>query len=107
MQYEPKIIDSLEISNYTYDTLISGMRSVITSSSNLSSYFSSVDVPVGGKTGTAEVAGKHDFALFSGFAPLDDPNIVSVCVLEQGVNGGNAAIPVSRIFKEFFNNAEK
>ena len=66
-----------------------------------------MNVLVGGKTGTAQVAGKHDFALFSGFAPLDDPNIVAVCVLEQGVNGGNAAIPVSRIFKDHFSITEK
>lgn len=101
-EYTPTVADSVALSGGTYDTLISGMRSVINSSSSLSSYFSSLDVSVGGKTGTAQVSGKKDYALFSGFAPLNDPEIVSVCVIEQGVNGGNAAIPVSRIFKSFF-----
>lgn len=61
---------------------------------------------VGGKTGTAEVAGKKDYALFAGFAPLNSPEIVSVCVLEQGVNGGNAAIPISKIFEKYFEQEE-
>ena len=106
-EYTPKVSDSVEMSSGTYETLISGMRNVITSSSALSSYFSSLDQTVGGKTGTAQVSGKKDYALFSGFAPLNDPKIVSVCVIEQGVNGGNAAIPVSRIFKNFFEPDEE
>ncbi len=101
-EYTPTVIDSVEISDSTYNTLIDGMRNVITSSASLTSYFSSIGVTVGGKTGTAEVAGKYDYALFSGFAPLNDPEIVSVCVIEQGVNGGNAAIPMSALFREYF-----
>lgn len=101
-QSQPKLLDSVSISDSTYDTLISGMRQVILSSSSLTGYFSSVDVLVGGKTGTAEVAGKKDYALFAGFAPLNSPEIVSVCVLEQGVNGGNAAIPISKVFEKYF-----
>ena len=101
-QRQPKILDSVTISDSNYDTLVSGMRQVILSSSSLRSYFSSIDVLVGGKTGTAEVAGKKDYALFAGFAPLNSPEIVSVCVLEQGVNGGNAAIPISKIFEKYF-----
>ena len=57
---------------------------------------------MGGKTGTAEVSGKKDFALFAGVAPLNDPEIVSVCVIEQGGNGAYAAIPIADIFEEYF-----
>lgn len=101
-EYQPKMLEHLEFSDETYATLKRGMREVILSSSSLQSYFSGVDAVVGGKTGTAEVSGKHDFALFAGVAPLDDPDIVSVCVLEQGVNGANAAIPISAVFREYF-----
>lgn len=101
-EYAPKVIETVDFSDSTHATLVSGMRNVITSSASLTNYFSTLDVTVGGKTGTAEVAGKYDYALFSGFAPLDDPEIVSVCVIEQGVNGGNAAIPISALFKEYF-----
>ena len=103
---QPSAADKVEISPATISTLKSGMRRVITSSSALSSYFASLDVTVGGKTGTAEVAGKKDFALFSGFAPFDSPEIVGICVLEEGLNGGNAAIPVRDIFKTYFAQEE-
>lgn len=102
-EYPPIILDSIDISENTYSTLVSGMRNVITSSSNLTNYFSGVDVIVGGKTGTAQKNGMKDFALFAGVAPLDDPKIVSACVLEQGVNGANAAIPMAKVFEKYFN----
>ena len=101
-EYQPRVLEHVEFSDYTYDTLKLGMREVILASDNLTRYFSGVNATVGGKTGTAEVNGKHDFALFAGFAPLDDPDIVSVCVIEQGVNGANAAIPISAVFREYF-----
>ncbi len=102
-EYTPTVLDSVAISEGNYDILVEGMRQVVTSSASLTRYFSTVGVTVGGKTGTAEVSGgKRDLALFGAFAPLDDPKIVSVCVLEQGVNGGNAAIPISDVFKEYF-----
>ncbi len=105
-KYEPTKLAHTEFSDGTYSTLVSGMRQVIRSSSSLTSYFSGVEVEVGGKTGTAEVSGKVDYALFGGVAPLDDPELVSVCVIEQGANGANAAIPVSAIFKTHFNTPE-
>ena len=102
-EYPPIILDSIEISNSTYNTLISGMRNVVTSSQNLTNYFSGVDVIVGGKTGTAQKNGMKDFALFAGVAPLNSPEIVSACVIEQGVNGANAAIPMAKVFEKYFN----
>ena len=101
-EYQPRVAEHTDFSEATYATLKRGMRQVILSSSSLTGYFSGVDAVVGGKTGTAEVSGKQDFALFAGVAPLDDPDIVSVCVLEQGVNGANAAIPISAVFREYF-----
>ena len=101
-EYQPRVLEHTEFSSETYETLKRGMRQVILESDNLQRYFSDVDATVGGKTGTAEVNGKQDFALFAGFAPLDDPDVVSVCVLEQGVNGANAAIPISAVFREYF-----
>jgi penicillin-binding protein 2 len=101
-EYSPTQVDKVEISASTLSTLKSGMRRVISSSSSLSSYFSTLDV--GGKTGTAEVTGKNDYAVFMGFAPFDSPEIVGVCILEEGLNGGNAALPVRDVFKAYFSD---
>ena len=105
-EYNAQVVDSVAISQTSLTTLKSGMRRVITQSSALSSYFASIGVPVGGKTGTAEVAGKSDYALFTGFAPFDDPEIIGICVIEEGQSGVNASIPIRDIFKTYFAQTE-
>lgn len=68
-------------------------------------------VQVGGKTGTAQVAGLHhgikgklnDHAWFAGYAPADNPKIVVVSVVENGGHGGAVAAPVvQRVMERFF-----
>ena len=98
----PTVAEKTEFSQNTYNTLINAMQSVVTTSSEISSYFSGVDQTVGGKTGTAET-GKYDNALFSGFAPVSSPKIVASCVLEYGEAGSNASKVVAKIFEEYFN----
>lgn len=74
-------------------------------------------IEVGGKTGTAQVAavkGKmikseqlpyeiRDHAWFVGFAPVNDPEIAVVALVEHGGHGGSAAAPVVRaVLQEYF-----
>jgi penicillin-binding protein 2 len=63
-------------------------------------------VLVGGKTGTAEVGGKDDYALFMGYAPagpMDEAEIVVVALIEQGGHGNSVAAPVvRRVMEEYF-----
>jgi len=99
---EPTVAEKIEFSQYTYNTLMKAMHSVVSTSDEMSSYFSGVDQTVGGKTGTAET-GKYDNALFSGFAPVSSPKIVASCVLEYGETGSNASKIVADIFEEYFN----
>lgn len=53
-------------------------------------------VPVAGKTGTAEVDGKGDTALFAAVAPADDPRYVVVAVVEEAGFGSTVAAPIVR-----------
>jgi penicillin-binding protein 2 len=63
-------------------------------------------VLVGGKTGTAQVPPKDDYALFMGYAPAGQdkvPEIVVVAVIEQGGHGSSVAAPVvRRVMEEYF-----
>jgi penicillin-binding protein 2 len=55
------------------------------------------DIPIAGKTGTAEPGGgKPDHAWFAGYAPADRPRIAFVVVLEHAGSGGHAAGPLAR-----------
>ncbi|MDQ3978336.1 MAG: penicillin-binding protein 2 [Actinomycetota bacterium] len=60
---------------------------------------------VAGKTGTAEVEGKQDTALFVAFGPTDNPRYVAAVVMEESGFGAAAAAPaVRRIFDGLLNN---
>jgi penicillin-binding protein 2 len=52
--------------------------------------FGQFAVPVAGKTGTAQRAGEPDYALFASYAPVPDPQLVTVVVIERGGHGGVA-----------------
>ena len=52
--------------------------------------------PVAGKTGTAQVFGKQDTALFVSFAPATAPEYVVAVVVEEAGFGGSVAAPVAR-----------
>ena len=103
----PVVLDRVSISQENYSTLIGAMRSVVSSSSVLSSHFSKVPVDVAGKTGTADTGREISNALFSGFAPYDDPKIVVSCVLEEGDAGTNAAKVTAKVFEAFFAQEEE
>ncbi len=74
-------------------------------------------IEVGGKTGTAQIVtvkGKmiksedlpyeiRDHAWFVGFAPVPDPEICVVAMVEHGGHGGSAAAPVVKaVIQEYF-----
>lgn len=51
---------------------------------------------VAGKTGTAQNPGVEDHALFVGYAPAEDPEIVVVVVAEESGHGGSIAAPIAQ-----------
>lgn len=103
-EYTPSVLnDAVAVSDNTLAILKNGMRRVVSENSAVQKHFAALEVEVGGKTGTAQVSGKKDYAVFSGFAPFDSPEVISVCVLEEGVMGSNAAAVVGDIFSEYFN----
>ena len=52
--------------------------------------------------GTAEKDGQEDNALFCGFAPLDSPEIVVTCVIEEGQHGYYASEVVAKTMAAYF-----
>jgi penicillin-binding protein 2 len=86
----------LEISGMTLDAVRKGLRLAATEGTS-AAVFGSYPVPVAGKTGTAEVYGKGDYAWYASYAPADDPRYVVVVLIEQGGHGGTAAAPAARM----------
>lgn len=93
---------SPKVSKKNNSIMNQALRRVVTHGTAVSA-FRGFGVPVAGKTGTAEVAGKDDFAWFVGYAPYDDPKYAVVVVVEQGGHGGSVAAPAARqVFAALF-----
>jgi peptidoglycan glycosyltransferase len=57
-----------------------------------------------GKTGSAEYNDNGDsHAWFTGFAPIDDPQVCVTILIESSGSGGDYAVPIAkRIFNAYF-----
>jgi len=70
--------------------------------------FRDCDIPVAGKTGTAENPSGAPHAWFIGYAPADEPQIAIAVVVENGGEGTVAAAPIFRALVEaFFQSADQ
>jgi cell division protein FtsI/penicillin-binding protein 2 len=54
-----------------------------------------LDLTLGGKTGTAEVADGAPHAWYIGFAPARDPQVAVSVLLPHGGSGGEVAAPIA------------
>jgi penicillin-binding protein 2 len=97
----PSIVDSTTVSSdatlsasnlATLRTALVGVTTVGTGASA----FRGFPISVAGKTGTAQVSGKDDYALFACYAPAASPRYAIAVVIEQGGHGGSVAAPVAR-----------
>ena len=92
------ISDTLTSSQW--DAIHSGMREVVSTMDR----FQGFDIPVAGKTGTAQQTGHANHGLFVGYAPYDDPEITIAVRIANGYSSHNAAtaarIVISYYYKE-------
>ena len=100
----PEVRDSVEMDKNILQAVKNGMRRVIDEGS-AASVFTDYDIPVGGKTGTAQVGNGSNNAVFIAYAPFDNPQIAVSVVLEHGVRGTNAASVAKDIFDFYFKTA--
>ena len=92
----------IDVSQQTIDYMRQGM-SATTQEGGTAAYFSQLPKPIAGKTGTAENSHGRDHGLFVAYGPVEDPELVVVCIVEQGGFGSTAAGPiVYKAFEEFF-----
>ena len=121
IKYQPYLVDSIlnadgsffdrpkraeakhiDVSQQTIDYMRQGM-SATTKEGGTASYFSQLPKPIAGKAGTAETSHGRDHGLFVAYGPVEDPELVVVCIVEQGGFGSTAAGPiVYKAFEEYF-----
>ncbi len=84
-----------------WNAIHSGMRMVVENSSA----FSNFSVNVAGKTGTAEIGGHPNHALFVGYAPYESPQIAIATRITYGYTSSNAAALSRDILDYYFNGS--
>jgi len=103
---EPEPIDAISIDDEYLAVVKEGMKNVMDNGS-AASVFSGYAIPVGGKTGTAQVSEtKSDNGIITVFAPYEDPEIVVTCIIEQGSGGTEAGYAVRDVFDYYFKVGE-
>ena len=82
--YEPEVVNTIDtVSSTTWDLVHEGMVRMVENSST----FTSLDMSIAGKTGTAQQSETSpDHALFVGFAPSDTPEIAIAVRIANGYN---------------------
>lgn len=75
----------------------------VTEEGGTAAYFANLPRQIAAKTGTAENPHGQDHGLFVAYGPVEDPEIVIACIVEQGSFGTLAAGPiVYKVFEEWF-----
>ena len=90
--------DVLDISWRDYEAVIDGMRLAV--SSGTAKGNSIPGISFGGKTGTVEKWDQPSHSMFVGMAPLKEPEIVIVAIVENGGAGGSTAAPIASLMAE-------
>ncbi len=106
-EYEPEPIRRIAIKPETLAFIRQAMLGVVSEGTGARSKVPGI--PIGGKTGTAQVVRKgegkgnaelKDHGWFVSFAPVDNPQIAVVVLVENGGFGGLVAAPVAKAVYE-------
>lgn len=104
--FDPRINGRVEIPEQFRQSMVDGLVGVTTreggTATSTFADFPNDTYPVAAKTGTAQVNGKADTAIFSAFAPAFAPEYQVAVVLEESGFGGTAAAPVARALLDVF-----
>jgi len=102
MEVTPTVVDTPGLTSANLATIRRGLVGVTTVGTGADA-MRGFPISVAGKTGTAQMTGKDDYAWFGCFAPSDKPKYAVVVMIEQGGHGGSIAEPAARqILSELF-----
>lgn len=89
-----------DVAEANYQIVRDALLGVANEDTAVSSDFARMGFDVAAKTGTAEVAGKRDFAWFACYGPYEDPRYaVAICIEEGGAGAATASPIAARVMK--------
>jgi penicillin-binding protein 2 len=100
--YEPKKLFELSARPEVIDIMKSALRMVVSRGTGSRSRVEGMQVS--GKTSTVQNVHGENHAMFAGYAPSNNPEIVVYVLVEFGGGGGEAAAPLAgQVFDYYFN----
>ena len=103
---KPEVLSEINIDEKNLEAVKKGMLALTTEGS-VSYYFKNVSVPVGAKTGSAQVSlNTESHAHFVCFAPYDDPQIAIAISVEHGGGGSDLGAIAAEIINYYFSAEE-
>lgn len=106
-EHEPTLLGTVEIDPIHLEAVKKGMLGLTQPGGSVYGYFYDLDVKVGAKTGSAQVASNSEAnAVFVAFAPYDDPEIALCIVVEKGGSGSELGAIAADIISYYFNSEE-
>lgn len=94
IKIEPELAFKLPFSDRTLAIMREGIQLVVEGGRGTARRLKNDLYSVGGKTGTAQNPHGNDHSWFVGYAPLDNPEIVVVALVENAGHGSEVAAPV-------------
>nr|WP_315990655.1 penicillin-binding transpeptidase domain-containing protein [Desulforamulus aquiferis] len=102
-QYRPTKVADVDVKHEAILVAQEGMH-MVTTVGTASGIFRGFPIDVAGKTGTGEVFGRDNHAVFVAYAPFDKPELAVATVIDYGAKGGAASGPVAKdIISKYFN----
>lgn len=111
-QGQPKLINSVHLNPEHIKSVMEGMEAVVYSKKGTGRSVRRIaDVKMAGKTGTSQVFSTkgsidykneempehlRDHAVFSGYAPMDNPQVAITVFVENGGSGSSVAAPIAQ-----------
>ena len=108
MENEPTVLSTMKMSDATYNTLVQGMKQVVTGELGTArNTLNNMSVQVAAKTGTAETGrlGSDDGS-FVCFAPADNPEIAIAVFGEKAAHGATLGRVAREIIEYYFYQAK-
>ena len=99
-EFAPEVNGTLPISEETRQIVLEALR-LVTEDSRGTGYWAllGLDIPVSGKTGTAQTPSGDAHAWFAGFTRQNDPDRPDIAVVVLVENGGEGSVMAAPIFK--------
>lgn len=102
LQFEPKLVEHLPITEESFNVVHEGMRKMVTDGI-AKIIFKSQGLQICGKTGTAQERNdRTNHAVFVSFAPQYAPEIAVNVVIPFGYSSGNAAALANRVYNYMY-----